>query len=128
MLPEINLKGVKMKTLDIDECADFLKISRTGASEMAVAGDLPGARIGSAWVFLEEDLVDYLRTLIRVQRRDRQAALLGTRQDKGSEPGDGVSVGVPSVLQSRRGRQDFPTDRSRDFTAEKFPAAAAAGG
>lgn len=117
-----------MKTLDIDECADFLKINRTAASEMAVAGDLPGARVGSAWVFLEEDLVDYLRTLIRVQRRDRQAASLGTGRDKGNEPGDGISAAVPSVLQSRRSRHDFPADRSRDFTTEKFPAASAAGG
>jgi hypothetical protein len=116
-----------MRTLDIDECAEFLKINRIAASEMAATGNLPGARIGSAWVFLEDDLVDYLRTLIRHQRRDRQAVALDTRQEKGRETDDGIPVTVPSVLQSRRSRQDFPVDRSRDFAAEKFPATPAIG-
>jgi hypothetical protein len=116
-----------MKTLDIDECAEFLKINRIAASEMAATGNLPGARIGSAWVFLEDDLVDYLRTLIRHQRRDRQAAVLDGRQEKGSKTDDGIPVTVPSVLQSRRSRQDFPVDRSREFAAEKFQAASTIG-
>lgn len=117
-----------MKTFDIDECAEFLKINRTAASEMAATGDLPGARIGTAWIFLEDDLVEYLRTLIRHQRRDRQSASLATRLDKGSKPDDGIAVGVPSVLQSRRSRPDFPIDRSREFAAEKFSATSATAG
>jgi len=116
-----------MKTFDIDECAEFLKINRTAASEMAATGDLPGARIGSAWVFLEDDLVEYLRTLIRYQRRDRQSGLLDTRQDKGSKSDDGMPIPIPSVLQSRRVRQEFPVDRPRDFTAEKFAPSSATG-
>ncbi len=127
VLPLAKLKGVKMKTLDIDECADFLKINRTAASEMAATGDLPGARIGSAWVFLEDDLVEYLRTLIRYQRRDRQAGMLDAWQDKGNKTDDGIAVAVPSVLQSRRNRQDYPVDRPREFPAEKFAPSSAAG-
>lgn len=56
-----------MKTLDIDECAEFLKVKSLVVSEMVGTGELlPGARIGRAWVFLEEDLVDYVRTQIRL--------------------------------------------------------------
>lgn len=61
-----------MRTLDIDECAEFLKINRTTASEMAATGELPGAKIGRAWVFLEDDLVEYLRNKVRQQQRERQ--------------------------------------------------------
>ena len=61
-----------MKTLDLTECAEFLKIERTHALNLAGTGVLPGAKIGRSWVFLEEDLVDYLRTEARKQMRDRQ--------------------------------------------------------
>lgn len=62
-----------MRTLDIDECAEFLKINRITASEMAAAGKLPGAKIGRAWVFLMEDLVEYLKAQVRLQQRQRMA-------------------------------------------------------
>lgn len=62
----------RMKTLDIDECAEFLKVDRTTALALAGKGDLPGAKIGRAWVFLEDDLVEYLRGRVRAQQRQRQ--------------------------------------------------------
>ena len=62
-----------MRTLDIDECAEFLKINRVTAMTMAARGELPGAKIGRAWVFLEDDLVEYLRLQVRVQQRQRAA-------------------------------------------------------
>ncbi len=60
-----------MKTLDIDECAEFLKINRETALTMAGAGKLPGAKIGRAWVFLLDDLVEYLKAQVRLQQRQR---------------------------------------------------------
>jgi excisionase family DNA binding protein len=66
--------GGSMCTLDIDECALFLKVNRTTALELAASGALPGAKIGRAWVFLKDDLVEYLRNAVRVQQRERQAA------------------------------------------------------
>jgi len=47
-------------TLDLNEAANFLKISETTAQEMAASGELPGAKIGRAWVFLADDLVAWL--------------------------------------------------------------------
>lgn len=60
-----------MKTFDIDECAEFLKINRMTAMELAAKGKLPGAKIGRAWVFLVEDLVEYLKAQVRLQQRQR---------------------------------------------------------
>lgn len=60
-----------MRTLDIMECAEFLKIERTHALKLAGDGTLPGAKIGKSWVFLEDDLADYLRAQVRLQARQR---------------------------------------------------------
>jgi excisionase family DNA binding protein len=56
-----------MKTFDVAACADFLKIHRTTVLKLVASGDLPGAKIGRAWVFLETDLIDYIRNAIRSQ-------------------------------------------------------------
>ncbi|GJH34210.1 helix-turn-helix domain-containing protein [Paraburkholderia hospita] len=60
------------RTFDIDECADFLKVDRNTALKLAQQGDLPGAKIGRAWVFLEDDVVEYLRVQVRHQMVERQ--------------------------------------------------------
>src|SRR3569832_339372 len=60
-----------MDTLDINECAEFLKIERSHALKLAGEGILPGAKIGRAWVFLKDDLVEYLRAQVRLQMRQR---------------------------------------------------------
>lgn len=62
-----------MRTLDLIECAAFLKIDRTTALALAGRGDLPGAKVGRAWVFLEDELAEWLRQQIAAQRRQRQA-------------------------------------------------------
>lgn len=62
-----------MRTLDINECAEFLKIERTHALKLAGVGELPGAKIGKSWVFLEDDLADYLRAQVKLQSRERAA-------------------------------------------------------
>jgi hypothetical protein len=61
-----------LRTLDIDECAEFFKVDRKTALQLAGRGEFPGAKIGRAWVFLEDDLAEYLRTQVRVQMRQRQ--------------------------------------------------------
>ncbi|MFM0628857.1 helix-turn-helix domain-containing protein [Paraburkholderia xenovorans] len=50
-----------MRTFDLIECADFLKVDRNTAMKLAGTGELPGAKIGRAWVFLEDDVVAFLR-------------------------------------------------------------------
>ena len=62
-----------MRTFDLGEAANFLKISYSTASRMASAGALPGAKIGSCWVFLEEELAEWLREQTIKQRRERLA-------------------------------------------------------
>ena len=64
-----------MKTFDINEAADFLKIDRSTALDLAHVGTLPGAKVGRAWVFMEDELVAYLRDVTRKQTQARRAQL-----------------------------------------------------
>jgi excisionase family DNA binding protein len=74
-----------VKTFDIHEAADFLKVDRATALELAGSGELPGAKVGRAWVFLESDLVDYLRDRVRRQTGERREEA-SLRQRKAKEP------------------------------------------
>lgn len=60
-----------MKTFDLLECADFLKVDRNKILTLAGRGELRGAKIGRAWVFLEDDVVTYLRKQIHEQTTAR---------------------------------------------------------
>ena len=62
-----------MKTYDIHEAADFLKVDRSTALELANGGTLPGAKVGRAWVFMEDELLNYLRDITRKQTQERRA-------------------------------------------------------
>ena len=49
------------KTLTLKEAAAFLKIHPVTLQEKARAGEIPGAKIGRAWVFIEADLLECIR-------------------------------------------------------------------
>lgn len=117
-----------MKTLDIDDCAEFLKIGNAMVAEMVETGELPGARIGRSWVFLEDDLVEYVRNQVRHQRRERQAVLIEKQQGAGQPVEQDNLANLASLLHSRRGRRDPPFDRSPGFTDEDAPLSSRLGG
>ena len=62
-----------MKTYDVNEAADFLRVDRSTALDLANAGTLPGAKVGRAWVFMEDELINYLRDVTRKQTQERRA-------------------------------------------------------
>jgi hypothetical protein len=51
-----------MDTLTLQEAAAFLKIHPVTLLNMANGGIVPGAKIGKRWVFVEIDLVEYIRS------------------------------------------------------------------
>ncbi|MCG6983805.1 MAG: helix-turn-helix domain-containing protein [Thiocapsa sp.] len=57
------------RTLDLVQAAQFLHVSPSVLREKANAGVIPGAKAGRRWVFLEADLVAYLRSLYPRPRR-----------------------------------------------------------
>jgi excisionase family DNA binding protein len=70
-----------MKTFDLFECADFLKVDRNTVLKLAGTGEIPGAKIGRAWVFLEDDVVAFLRKRIGEQTAERIQGLFDRDAD-----------------------------------------------
>ena len=60
------------KTLDAEECGAFLKCSSGMVLELAAKGILPGAKIGRGWVFIEDDILEFLREQVRIQVEGRK--------------------------------------------------------
>lgn len=60
-----------MNTLDLIEAARFLKADEETIREKAAAGEIPGAKIGRKWVFLDVDLAEYLRSQYGAQREEK---------------------------------------------------------
>ena len=52
-----------MRTLTLREAAILLKMTPEGLRIKANKGEVPGAKPGKRWVFREDDLAEYLRTL-----------------------------------------------------------------
>ena len=51
-----------MRTLTLNQAAEFLKIHPQTLRTRALSGELPGAKIGKSWVFIEEDLAAAIRS------------------------------------------------------------------
>lgn len=62
------------ESYDIKQAAAFLKICEQTMQELAASGEVPGAKVGKAWVFLQDDLVDWLRGTIKTQQAQRKNA------------------------------------------------------
>ena len=54
-------------TLNLKEAATFLKIHPVTLSTKAATGEILGAKIGRAWVFLEIDLITHIRSKYKVR-------------------------------------------------------------
>jgi hypothetical protein len=59
-------------TLDIFEAALFLRARTETVSGLAASGELPATCVDSNWIFLEEDLVNYLRGRIARETHERR--------------------------------------------------------
>ncbi|MES2902324.1 MAG: helix-turn-helix domain-containing protein [Pseudomonadota bacterium] len=51
-----------MDTFDLIEASKFLKMHPEEVRKRVKQGRLPGAKIGRAWVFLEDDLANFIRS------------------------------------------------------------------
>ena len=52
-----------VRTLSLHEAANFLGIHKETARRLAACREVPAAKVGRSWRFLEQDLVTYLRSL-----------------------------------------------------------------
>jgi hypothetical protein len=64
-----------MRTLDLQEAAHLLRINPEELRQRAKAGAIPGAKVGRRWIFVEDDLVDHVRSLYAPRRQALQVTL-----------------------------------------------------
>ncbi|WP_321798438.1 helix-turn-helix domain-containing protein [Burkholderia sp. BCC1988] len=107
-----------MRTFDLQECADFLKVDRTTAMRLAQQGEIVGARIGRAWVFIEDDVVTFLREQAQQQTLERLEAR--TNPDR-AETDRRTQAAIQRQLQAtpvrRPGRSARPLPRLPELPA-----------
>ncbi|HIG66210.1 MAG TPA: DNA-binding protein [Methyloprofundus sp.] len=68
-----------MKTLDLKCAAALLKIHPQTLLLRARSGSIPAAKPGKCWVFIEEDLIHWLRSQYPISRQEVSAATNGGR-------------------------------------------------
>ena len=68
-----------MKTLNLPEAAGLLRMHAESLCQKTRQGRIPGAKIGKRWVFLEEDLVQYLRSQYPSQQQTGRATVTETK-------------------------------------------------
>jgi hypothetical protein len=61
-----------VKTLDLQEAAEFLRMHPEEVRSRAKRGLIPGAKTGRRWVFLEDDLAAHIRSLYSQPRQALQ--------------------------------------------------------
>lgn len=61
-----------IETLDLEEAASLMKAEADTIMQLARTGELPGAKIGKAWVFMRSDVIAYLRKKIDADTQDRR--------------------------------------------------------
>ncbi len=79
-------------TLDLEEAAEFLGLHPNTLQERAKAKEIPGAKIGKNWRFIDVDLIAYLRS--------QYAASSNESENKKCHSTSGVKRGG-SILRTR---------------------------
>src|ERR1700687_3927380 len=64
-----------MRTLSLTEAAALLHMHPEEVRRRAKCGAIPGAKPGRRWIFIEDDLADYLRSFYASPRQALQVTL-----------------------------------------------------
>lgn len=85
--------------LDLNEAAQYLKMSPGALRRKAAAGVIPGAKPGKRWCFRQDDLVEYIRSLYSEPAK----ALLGDhiRRNQWHSTKDIMCGGLTSLTQEK---------------------------
>jgi len=104
-----------MQTFNLDEAAAFLRIHPHTLEAKARAGEVPGAKVGKCWVFIDDDLADHIRS--RYQGVDE-------REEKCHSTSAAISFGANgrSAAKELEKRLARPTGkRHRNITTAAAP-------
>jgi hypothetical protein len=80
----------EMQTFNLQMAAEFLKIHPVTLQSKAKSGEIPGAKIGKCWVFIDDDLAKYIRSQY-TESGKRIASLHGETTCSLSETKSGIT-------------------------------------
>lgn len=63
-----------MGTLDIYEVASALKTDEHSGDQLAALGEIPAAKISNRWIFLQDDVLTFIRGRIEIETAERRKA------------------------------------------------------
>jgi hypothetical protein len=101
-----------MRTLDLIEAAQFLRVHPHTLEAKARAGEVPGAKPGKCWVFIDVDLAEWLRSKYKTDSLESHSCLSENAEKSGIANGRSAA----SELQKRLARQTA-TPRRNTMTA-----------
>lgn len=73
-------QNLKMSTLDLTQAAMLLHCDPETVRGKVASGEIPGAKIGRAWVFIEVDLIDWLRTQYGKTQQEAECRSIVTKK------------------------------------------------
>jgi hypothetical protein len=91
-----------VRTLGLKDAAAFLKVHPEELRRRAKAGKVPAAKVGRAWVFLDIDLAEYLRSLYG---QPRQALRVTFKEEELCHYADAAAPG--GSTSSRREASEY---------------------
>lgn len=112
-----------MRTLDLTEAATFLHVHPHTLEAKARAGEVPAAKPGKCWVFLDVDLAEWLRAQYRTAKgkswHSTNAGASGGANGQSAAPGyiagyaENASLTIsPTVISPARSSSPIPATRS----------------
>lgn len=106
-----------MESMNLEEAANFLKLHPEELRRRAKAGKVPAAKIGKCWVFLQDDIVEFMRSQYssRVQTFDKRLGKEGSLCHLLNEESTGGSILSPqtaSEYENLLGLKTAPSHKS----------------
>lgn len=78
---ELKEKDFEEEILDIEEAGEILKLSKTTLNKLASKGEIPASRIGKNWVFIRNQLFEWLRVTAAGNQRNYGTLILETMDE-----------------------------------------------
>ena len=90
------------ETMNLPSVASYLGVRAETVAQLARKGELPGAQIGKGWIFLREDVLQFLRDRIARETEGRRAARVKEQVNHHEDNAEAVAVAVPRARTRRR--------------------------
>ncbi len=115
------MQPVVIETFNAQQAAKFLGINKEVLRQRTAKGEIPGAKVGRSWVYVNIDLIDYIRASYRRTECDLQSVDKKEENEWHSEKEakHGTSISDPGVASEYENLLELPIDKKRKSTTTK---------